>query len=136
MRIVLVQETASILLCKDSCEAPRRMVKWLDISNVDDEQISWLTPLNIKRSSQIVNLGEINITNIVSIVSVANLSSGPVETLYLDGLSRLHRTNAWDSSRQYGIAVTVVHTYCLGANGYADRLVPMLVDRKRLIAQF
>lgn len=54
------------------------MVEWLNVGDVDDEKITGFGAFDIKRASEVVDFGEINIANIVCTVVVSNLSSSPV----------------------------------------------------------
>lgn len=56
-RIVLVKEAATIILVKDTGEAPRLMVKGLHILDLDQENVARLGILDLERARQIMNLG-------------------------------------------------------------------------------
>lgn len=54
------------------------MVKWLDVSDVDDEEIAWLGAFNVKWTGQVVDFGEVDVANIVGAVIVSDLTARPV----------------------------------------------------------
>ncbi|KAJ3472235.1 hypothetical protein NLG97_g11165 [Lecanicillium saksenae] len=92
--IMLIQEAASVLLGKDAGEAPGGVFKRLHVGDVDDKQIAGLSALDFKRPSQIMDLGEIDIANVVGAVIVANLTTRPVQAFDLNSLAGLNRANA------------------------------------------
>ena len=87
--VVFVQEPTTVFFRKDPRESPWLLFQWLDILDLNDKHIARFSGFNLKRTSQVMNLGEIDIPHIVSGIVVANLSASPVYTFNLDGFSRL-----------------------------------------------
>lgn len=77
---------APILFGEDSSEAPRLLLQWLHILDVDQQDITWLGIFDLKGSRQVVNPGEIHITHVIGGVIVSNLSSSPIDALNFDSL--------------------------------------------------
>lgn len=92
----LVQEASTILFGENACEAPRLILQWLHILDVYDQNITWLSVLDLEGTCQIVDPGQVDITHIVRAIVVANLAAGPVHALDLDRLSILDRSNIGD----------------------------------------
>lgn len=88
--IVLVEEAAAILLVEDTREAPWLMVKRLDVSDVDNEHVTWLGASDVEGTGEVVDLGEVHVQDIISAIVVADLSACPVDTFDLDRLARLN----------------------------------------------
>lgn len=91
VRVDLIQESASVLLVEDACEAPRLVLEGLNIHDLDEKDISWLGLFDFERTGEVVDSRKVNIQDIVGTVIVLDLSTGPVETLDLDRLSILDR---------------------------------------------
>jgi hypothetical protein len=51
----------------------------LNIHYLHQQHVAWLCPVNVKRTSEIVDLGQIDIEDIISTVIVANLTTSPVK---------------------------------------------------------
>lgn len=69
------------------------MVKGLDVGYVDDEEIPRLATFNVEWAGKIVDFRQVNIANIVCAVIVAYLTTCPVETFYLNCLTRFNSCN-------------------------------------------
>ena len=61
----------------------------LDVLNLDEEDVAWLGGLDLKWAGKVVDLGQIDILNIVGTIIVANLSACPVDAFDLDDLAVL-----------------------------------------------
>lgn len=72
---MLIEETTSILFRKDACEAPWLVLQRLNIVNIYQEDVSGLGSLNLKWSTEIVDLSKIYISNIIRIIGVLDLSA-------------------------------------------------------------
>lgn len=81
--IDLVQKATTVLLVKDSCEAPRLILERLDVLNFDDEYVSWLGTFNFERPRQIMYLGKIDIPHILGRICISYLTTGPVHAFNL-----------------------------------------------------
>lgn len=79
----------SILLRKDTSETPGRVLKRLHVLDVHNKDIARLGGLDLKGSGQVVDLGQVDIADVVCRVVVLNLTTGPVDTLDLDRLTVL-----------------------------------------------
>lgn len=51
----------------------------LNIHYLHQQHVAWLCPVNVKRTSEIVDLGQIDIEDIISTIIVANLTTSPVK---------------------------------------------------------
>lgn len=59
------------------------MLKRLNILNFDKQHVARLSIFNLERSAEVMNLGKVNISDIVGTVIVADLSASPVNTFDL-----------------------------------------------------
>lgn len=80
----LIEEAASVLLGKDSCEAPGLILQGLHILDVDEKDIASICSFDLEWSGKIVDSGEIYITDVVCTVIVLDLTTCPVYTLNLN----------------------------------------------------
>lgn len=78
MGVVLFKETATILAGEDASKAPWGVIERLDIGDVDNKKISRLCALNVKWARQVVDFGEIDVSNIIGAVIVADLTTSPI----------------------------------------------------------
>ena len=67
--------TSTIFSRKNASEAPRLILKGLDVLNLDEKYISRLCTLNLEWSRKIVNSGQIDVLYVVSRIVVSDLSS-------------------------------------------------------------
>jgi hypothetical protein len=72
------------------------MVEWLHICDVDNEEITWFTTFDVERACEVVDLCEVNITNVISAVVVSDLAACPVKAFDLDRLPGFDHGNARD----------------------------------------
>ena len=77
----------SVLFRKDTSEAPRRVLERLHILDVHNQNIAWLGCLDLKGSSQVMNLAQVDVADVVGRVVVFDLAAGPVDTFDFDGLA-------------------------------------------------
>lgn len=82
--IKLIQEASSILFGEYSGKSPRLVLERLNILNLDKQNVSRLGRVDIERSGQVVNFGQINRSNILGRVVILDLSACPVQTFDLD----------------------------------------------------
>lgn len=66
-----------------TCEAPWLILERLHILNLNQQDIAGLGAGNIKGSGKIMNLGQVDIFDVVGRVVVLDLASGPVHTFNL-----------------------------------------------------
>lgn len=63
--IYLIQETTAILFRKNTCEAPWLVLEGLDIHDLNQQDIAGLCAFYLKGTTEVVNLGEVDILHIV-----------------------------------------------------------------------
>jgi hypothetical protein len=59
------------------------------------ENVARLCGLDLERTSQVVDLGEIDVSNIVGTVIVSDLAASPVDAFYLHRLAVLDGSGEW-----------------------------------------
>jgi hypothetical protein len=84
LRIDLIQKPSSIVLGEDSREAPGLLIERLHILNLQHQNITRLRCLDIERSGQVVDLGEVDIAHVISAVVVADLPTCPIYAFDFD----------------------------------------------------
>lgn len=89
MRIDLVQKATSIVSIKDTGVSPKPIWKWLQINYLDHEHISRFGPGYVERSRQVMDLSEIDLFDIIRVVVVLDLASGPIYALNVDDFAIL-----------------------------------------------
>jgi hypothetical protein len=77
----------SVLFVKDTGETPGMVLKRLHVLDVHDQDITWLGGFDLEGSGQVMNLGQIDVADVVGRVIVFDLAAGPVDTLDLDCLA-------------------------------------------------
>lgn len=93
--IELVQETTSVVFVEDAREAPGMILERLNVLDLDKEHITRLGSFNLEWTRQVVNLGQVDVLDIVGTVVVLDLPSCPIETLDLHGFSILDGSAEW-----------------------------------------
>lgn len=58
-----------------ACESPRRLLEWLYVLDLHNQDIARLCGFDLKWATQIVDLGQVNVFDIICTVIVANLAS-------------------------------------------------------------
>lgn len=84
VRVNLVEETTAVLPVKDTSETPWLVLQWLNVLNLNEKNVTRLGGLDLEWTSEVVDLGQVDVFHVVGTVIVANLSAGPVYTLDLD----------------------------------------------------
>ena len=74
LRVMLIQEATAVLFGKDTSEAPRFIRQWLNILNIDKQNVAGLSRLNFERASQVMNPCEIYVANVVCRIVVLDLA--------------------------------------------------------------
>lgn len=92
-RVVLLEKTAAVVAVKDSGETPGGVIEWLDVGDVDDEEVARLGALDLKRAGEIVDLVQVHVPHILGAIVVSDLATSPVQTLDLDRLTGLNGPN-------------------------------------------
>src|SRR5262245_31598410 len=93
---MLSKKTTAIRFGENTRKAPWRGDESPNIDNVHHQNIPWLCPLDSNRSTQIVDLRELNIANVVGTVIVFDLSPRPIVTLDAKHSPWLHRDDRWN----------------------------------------
>lgn len=78
-RIDLIQEASSIALIEDTREAPRLVLEWLNVHDFNKQDVTRFCPFNFKRATEIMDLGQVYVLDIVGRVVVPNLAASPVD---------------------------------------------------------
>lgn len=73
-------------------KAPGGVLQRLYVLNVNDQHITRLCSLDLERSGEVVDLGQIDVADIVCRIIVLDLTSSPVYTFDLDCLAILDRS--------------------------------------------
>ena len=68
----------------------------LHILNINNEHIARLGSLNLEGPGEVVDLGQIDVANVVCRIIVLDLAARPVDTLNLYSLSVLDRSSERD----------------------------------------
>ena len=87
--IDLVQKPAAIILVKDASETPGMVLERLYVHDLHKENIAWLGIFNLERPREVVDLGEVNVLDIVGAVVIPDLTTSPVEAFNLHSLAIL-----------------------------------------------
>ena len=74
---------------KDTSEAPGMVLERLYVHDLHKENITWLSIFNLKRPREVVDLGEVNVLDIVGAVVILDLTTSPVEAFNLHSLAIL-----------------------------------------------
>jgi hypothetical protein len=73
-------------------ESPRRVLKRLHVLNFDNKHITRLGSLDLERSSEVVDLSQVYVADVVCRIIVLDLAASPVDTLDLYCLTVLDRS--------------------------------------------
>ena len=85
--IYLIQESTAIAFVEDASEAPWLFLERLHILDLNHEDVPRLGALNLKRASEVVNLGQVDVLHVIRAVIVANLATSPIHAFDLDNLT-------------------------------------------------
>jgi hypothetical protein len=86
--VLLVQETAAVVLVEHGTEAPWAVRKRLYVLDLDKQHVTRLGTFDIEGPGQVVYPCQVAVLDIVRAIVIADLSSGPVEALDVYGLAR------------------------------------------------
>lgn len=75
--IDLIKKSASVTFRKDSSKPPRLLSKRLHVLDFNNKHVAGLGTFDFKRARKIVDLGQIDIAYIRSIICVLDLTAGP-----------------------------------------------------------
>lgn len=84
VRIDLVKKATSVVSIKHTGVSPKLIWKWLQVDYLDHEHISRFSTRHLERSRQVMDLCEIDVSNIVGVIVVLDLTSGPVNAFNVD----------------------------------------------------
>jgi hypothetical protein len=98
-RVQFVQETTTVFLRKYTRETPGLVLHWLHVLDLHEKDITRLCTLDLKRTGEVVDLGQVYITDVVCGVVVPDLAACPVDTFDLDHLSVFDGAGEWDWSK-------------------------------------
>lgn len=85
--IELVQEPAAVVLVEDPREAPRVVLEWLHVLDLNQEHVTRFSGLNLKGPRQVVDLGQVDIFHIVGTIVILDLATSPIEAFDFDRLA-------------------------------------------------
>jgi hypothetical protein len=83
-RVQIIQETPAILRVEDAREPPGLILEGLHVLDLDEQNVAGRGALDVKGTRQVVDLGQVDVLDVVGRVVVADLPAGPVETFDLD----------------------------------------------------
>lgn len=87
----LVEEATAVLLGEDARESPGLIGQRLHVLDVDHKHIARFRGFNLKRTTQVVDFGEVDILDVVGGIVILDLAAGPIHTLDLHRLAVLDR---------------------------------------------
>ena len=63
------------------------VLEWLNVLDLDQQHVTGFSGLDLKRSGQIVDLGQVDIFHIVGTIVVLDLTTSPVKAFDFDCLA-------------------------------------------------
>lgn len=84
---------------EDSGKPPWVVLEWLNILDLDEQDIAGLSSLDLEWAGKIVDLRQVDILHIVRAIVVLDLAACPVEALDLDHFVILDRSVEGDYGR-------------------------------------
>jgi hypothetical protein len=87
--IDLIEEATTVFLREDTCEAPWMVLKWLNVLDLDKKDVTWFGVFDLKWARKVVNLGQVDVHNVICIIAIFDLTSSPVKAFNLDCLAIL-----------------------------------------------
>ena len=76
--MIILKRTYPIALVKNTRKSPRLILKRLNIHDLDKQQITRFGTLDLERPREVVDLCQVDISDIVCVVCILDLSAGPV----------------------------------------------------------
>lgn len=86
-RVYLVQQSPAVLAMEHTAESPWLILERLDILDLNQQNVARFRGVDVKWTREVVDLGEVDVFDVVRGVVVLDLSAGPVETFDLDRFS-------------------------------------------------
>lgn len=74
---MLVQETTTVLLVKDTGESPRSVLEGLHVHDLDQQDVAWLGAFDLEGPGEVVDLCQVDVAHVVCTVVVLDLAAGP-----------------------------------------------------------
>lgn len=96
LRVNLIQKPTPILLPEDPRKPPRLLLQRLHVQDLDEQHVARLRGLDVEGSRQVVDLGEVDVADVVGGVVVADLPACPVYAFDFDGFVGGDRGVGWD----------------------------------------
>lgn len=81
---------------EDPSETPWVLLEWLDVLDLNEENITWLGRLDLKWAGQIMDPGQVDILHIIGAIIILDLAACPIETFNFDHLVVLDRSAEGD----------------------------------------
>ena len=75
---MLVEEPAAVVFVEYACEAPGVVLEGLHVLNLDEEDVAWFGALDLEGAGEVVDLGQIDVLDIIGAVIVLDLTTSPV----------------------------------------------------------
>ena len=81
-----VEEASAVFFGKYASKAPGLLLEGLDVLDVDDQYVARFSGFDLEGSGEVVNACQVNVSDIVCGIVVANLAASPVDAFNLDYL--------------------------------------------------
>ena len=116
-RIDLVEEAATVGAVKDASESPRLVLERLHVHDLDEEQIAGLGAFDLKRTGEIVDPGQVNVSHVVGRVIISNLAASPTLKGQSLVLGVVYHTKQVETCQSRHSILTVSPSLIVPANG-------------------
>ena len=83
------EKPAAVVAREEAVEAPLAFAEGADVEDVDHQQIAGLRPFDADRTAEKMHLGQIDVTHVLGVVVILDLSAGPVIALDDEVVARL-----------------------------------------------
>ena len=90
------QKTSAILLSKNTGEAPKRLFQHTNVKDINGEQVAWFGTPYSDGTTQVMDLGKINVLNVRSVIRVRDLTSRPIYAFDSKLIPRVDHRNHWN----------------------------------------
>lgn len=75
--VVFVEEASAVAALEDAREAPWLVLEGLDVHDLDEQDVAGLGALDLEGTAEVVDLGQVDVEDVVCRVIVADLAAGP-----------------------------------------------------------
>jgi hypothetical protein len=72
------------------------IIQRLHVLDINNQDVTWLRSLDLKGTSEVVNLRQVDILDIICIVRVLDLTTSPIDAFNLDRLAILDGASEGD----------------------------------------